>query len=228
MAKYYAVVVGRVPGIYNSWEIAKSMIYKFPGAVFKSFHSYAEAETFLNMSTASKSTAHSHIPHMLPLADKTIIYTDGSYKLGASSTDSSAGSRSAGGFGIVILTTSGEKITAYGKVPLESTNNVAELYAIYVALSLVKGNVILYTDSNYSIGCLTTYIHDWIKTGWAGVVNRELIEATYNLIGNRQITFTHIAAHSGFTLNEEADQLANQGRLTDQELIIHRLSAYRG
>jgi len=208
--KYYAIVSGRTPGIYTDWPTTESMVKGFPGAIFKSFRTKTEAENFLQRSTAVATTASTKTnpPHVLPLIDKTIIYTDGSFSNGSC------------GFGVVIITNNGDKITAYGRVPLDPTNNVAELYAMYVGLSLVRGDVIIYSDSRYAIGCLTTYVHDWVENGWGGVANRNIIEPTYNLTLNRNVTFEYVPAHSGIELNEEADKLANQGRLSGEQLVI--------
>lgn len=209
--KYYAVVCGVTPGIYTDWPTTQRMVKGYPGAIFKSFPTRAQAQAFIERSTAINKPVEE--PHMLPLADKTIIYTDGSF------TNSECG------FGVVIITSSGDKLTAYGKVPVtvtndNPTNNIAELYAIYVALSLVKGDIILYSDSNYAISCLTSYIHDWQVSGWKGVANRNLIEGTYRLMTGRNVTFQHVDAHSDIELNEEADQLANKGREQEEELVV--------
>ena len=203
-SKYYAVVSGRKPGIYTDWPTAESMIKGFPGAIFKSFRTRSDAESFMSKSSNVVTTTASHT---LPLIDKTIIYTHGSYI-----NDVNGG---ACGFGVVILTSNGDKITACGRVPLVPTNNVAELYAIYVALSLVKGTVIIHSDSRYAISCLTSYIHDWKEHGWNGVANRVLIEAVYQLMQGRKVIMEHVSAN-----NEEADVLANQGRMGTDNLII--------
>lgn len=208
--KYYAIVSGRTPGIYTDWPTAESMVKGFPGPIFKSFRTKTEAENFMRRSTAvpTITATKTTIPHTLPLIDKTIIYTDGSFADGSC------------GFGVVIIASNSDKITACGRVPLDPTNNVAELYAMYVGLSLVRGDVIIYSDSRYSIACLTSYIHDWLVNGWGGVANRNIIEPTYNLTLNRTVTFQYVPAHSGVELNEEADKLANQGRLSGEQLII--------
>lgn len=200
-SKYYAVVSGRKPGIYNDWPTAEGQVKAFPGAIFKSFRTKTEAEQFLQKSTAIVTEKDSPaVIHTLPLIDKTIIYTDGSY------------SNSSCGFGVVVITTKGDKITARGRVPLPPSNNVAELYSIYVALSLVRGDAIIYSDSQYAIACLTTYVHDWMKNGWAGVANRNIIEGTFSLMKDRNIIFQHVQAHTGIQYNEEADRLAEEGR----------------
>ena len=221
--KYYAVVSGKTPGIYNDWASAEKMVKGFPGAIFKSFHSYNDAEAFMKKSTMKVETRAQ--PHILPLINKTIIYTDGSFSDGQC------------GFGVVIITSNNDKMIAYGRVPdvapvttssgLEyhkvfdsPTNNVAELYAIYVALSLVSGDVILYTDSRYSISCLTSYVHDWMKNGWKGVANRQIIEGTFAKMQNREVMLQYVTAHKDVTCNNEADQLANQGRVSTEDLVV--------
>lgn len=203
--KYYAVVVGKTPGIYTDWPTAQSMVKGYPGALYKSFTSKSDAEDFMKKSISSKL-----IDSSTPVA-----YTDGSYI------------DSAGGFGVIILLSDGTKYTAYGRVPLPATNNVAELYAIYVALSLIRDNINIYTDSQYSIGCLTTYIHSWMKDGWpSSVANKELIKTIYKLMEGRKVNFQHVKAHCGISLNEEADQLANKGRIITENLIILKDDKY--
>jgi len=211
VAKYYAVVCGVVPGIYTDWGSTQKMVNNYPGAIFKSFHTRIEAEAFISQSTAVINQLDiSDPPHVLPLIDKTIIYTDGSFK------------DSFSGYGVVIISSTGEKFTAYGRVPLVfgASNNISELYAVYVALSLVNGDAILYTDSTYVIGCLTTYIHGWITNGWKGVANKDIIEGAYNKMLGRNITLQYVPAHSGVQLNEEVDQLAKRGSEQLEELIL--------
>lgn len=208
--KYYAVVCGVKPGIYTDWPTAQSMVKGYKGAIYKSFSTRAEAEAFINQSTACKATED--LPLTNPLPDKAVIYTDGSMQ------DNTCG------FGVVILATDGEKITAHGRVPadLGITNNVAELYAIYVALSLIPGDALIYSDSNYAIAALTSYIHAWKQNGWKNAANRHLIEPISQLIEGRKVTFRHVPAHSGYQLNEEADYLSNVGRMQTEPLVVLR------
>lgn len=206
--KYYAVVCGVNPGIYTDWPTAQSQVKGFKGAIYKSFSTRAEAEAFINQSTACQNKEEAF--HVSPLPDRTIIYTDGSMQDNAC------------GFGVVIITPGREKITAYGRVPvhLGITNNVAELYAIYVAFSLITGNVLLYSDSRYAISALTSYIHAWKQSGWQGVANAEIIKAIESKMVGRSISFQHVPAHVGIELNEEADRLADMGRLQTEELVV--------
>ena len=68
--KYYAVKVGRKPGIYTKWfgnDGAEPQIKGFSGAIYKSFASKTDAELFLK--DQSKPEVSTDI--------KVIIYTDG-------------------------------------------------------------------------------------------------------------------------------------------------------
>jgi ribonuclease HI len=84
------------------------------------------------------------------------------------------------------------------------TNNIAELTAIQVALTLVedrKRPVRLYSDSTYCIGVLSK--------GWKAKKNRELILAIRELIQEfSDLQFRKVKGHSGHPFNERADFLA--------------------
>lgn len=45
--KYYAVKVGKTPGIYLTWEACKSQVDGVSGAVYKSFPTLSEAEAYV-------------------------------------------------------------------------------------------------------------------------------------------------------------------------------------
>lgn len=223
--KYYAVAVGRTPGIYTDWPTTEQMVKGFSKAIYKSFPTIEEANKFIEQNNAvisQSSTEYS--PHTSPLPNKNVIYTDGSHI------------NNACGFGVVILASNGDKYTAYGKVPNNvaipaPTNNIGELYAIYVALSLMQGDAIIYTDSKYCILCITSYIHKWMKNNWkksdgTDVANVHLITGIYNKMQNRDVTFKHVSAHTGIELNEEADKLSKQGATNMSELIIQKNGMY--
>ncbi|KAF3774641.1 hypothetical protein EJ110_NYTH52685 [Nymphaea thermarum] len=46
--KYYVVFEGRSRGIYNSWEQCQPLVYRYKGAMFRSFHTYEAAEYQMN------------------------------------------------------------------------------------------------------------------------------------------------------------------------------------
>lgn len=45
--KYYAVRVGKVPGIYQTWDECKKNVHGFPAAEYKSFMSMEEAKAYM-------------------------------------------------------------------------------------------------------------------------------------------------------------------------------------
>jgi ribonuclease HI len=148
-----------------------------------------------------------------------IVYTDGSC-VGNGKTNA------AGGIGIHFP--NGEladvsKIYSAGYC----TNQKTELYAILTALRYIKQRlglinykVIVKTDSEYSINCVTKWVYGWIKNGWKTknnrpVANKEYIEAIHNYYENYDIMFEHVDAHTGLddfdsVANARADELATK------------------
>lgn len=105
----------------------------------------------------------------------------------------------------------------------KQTNQRAELTAISRAVDIapIDREARIYTDSHYSMKCLTEWFQTWESKGWknaAGrpVENRDLIEPILTRIRERELAGakTHIMwvkAHNGNTGNEAADMLANAG-----------------
>ena len=46
---YYAVRIGRNPGIYTTWDECKKEVIGFDGAVYKKFESEEDADAFMNV-----------------------------------------------------------------------------------------------------------------------------------------------------------------------------------
>ena len=67
MNRYYAVKVGRTPGIYNSWNECNLQVKSFSGAKYKSFSTMDEAKAYLGQEPEI-------IPEGIPYA-----YVDGSF-----------------------------------------------------------------------------------------------------------------------------------------------------
>ena len=81
-----------------------------------------------------------------------------------------------------------------------------------------KEDIIIHTDSQYSIDCVTDWCHNWIKNGWKtskgkDVLNKELIVDILNLMKDRNVLFKHVYAHIGIKHNERVDTLAKLGTL---------------
>jgi len=155
------------------------------------------------------------------------IYTDGSYmKKKNIITDYDIYC----GFGVYYpnkeLPNISQKFT-YGN----KTSQRAELYAIYIGLTeIIKNNILfdiinIYTDSEYSIKALTVWISTWSNNGWKTskkqeVLNKDIIIPIYNILLQypNKINFTHIKAHTNNSdahsyNNSIADELAKNGAL---------------
>ncbi|MFZ0131605.1 MAG: ribonuclease H [Desulfobacterales bacterium] len=120
------------------------------------------------------------------------IYTDGA----------SSGNPGPSGIGVVL--TYGEKTKEISKYIGDTTNNVAELEAIRVALTELKSKnlpVRIYTDSSYALGVLSL--------GWKAQKNRDLIASIRTMLtALKDVTLIKVRGHAGHAQNERADQLA--------------------
>lgn len=113
---------------------------------------------------------------------------------------------------------------------LPGTNQRAELFAIYVALILIKkmlqyDKVIIYSDSEYSIKCLTIWIGDWIKKSWKTstnkpVKNQDILKPLHSILQDFEdkVEFVHVMSHTGkkdykSVCNDVADKLATAGAM---------------
>lgn len=113
------------------------------------------------------------------------------------------------------------------------TNNRAELYAITSALKMIRKKereihksdifykkIIIKTDSDYSIKCVTKWIKNWKKNGWRNakknpVLNKDLIVELDHLLSKKRyknrVQFEHVRGHMGIEGNEQSDRLAKNG-----------------
>ena len=143
-----------------------------------------------------------------------IIYTDG-----ACSNNGKKNAKAGIGIYIENMYDISEKLLG------KQTNQRAELYAILKALQIINinnyHNIIIYTDSQYSINCITKWIKNWIRNNWLDqknkpVKNKDLIESIYNICKtNSHIIFKHVLAHTNATDNHsignsKADMLARK------------------
>lgn len=116
------------------------------------------------------------------------------------------------------------------------TNQRAELTAIARTAVILdeKGfhdvDVVIYTDSEYSVNCLTKWITGWISRGWktsAGgdVLHRDLIEETSKRLSKlKSHRFVHVRAHTGGTddlsaNNDVVDRMA-RGTIDDTVTVV--------
>jgi ribonuclease HI len=127
--KFYAVKKGKVPGIYLTWTECQNQTRGFSGAVFKSFTTLKEAESFVKQNI------------ILEEKFDEVAYTDGSFIGGI-----------AGGAAVLVT----EKKVMMSSVEGDAqTNNRGELLGIILALKHTKGSLKICSDSQYSINILS-------------------------------------------------------------------------
>lgn len=218
---YYAVRIGRKPGIYTDWAKCFISISGYKNAAFKKFKSEQEAIDYINSPNKSV-TKEKDYQHIHSKSKKLMyIYTDGScinngYK------------NAKAGIGVYFGKDDTRNISE--KFTTRPSNQRAELYAIIRAILLLtpteiktKKNII-YTDSMYSINCVERWCKNWIKNGWQTknkktVKNQDLIKQLYILVNKNKIYLNHIKAHTGKSDihsigNSIADKLALNGALS--------------
>jgi ribonuclease HI len=125
-------------------------------------------------------------------ADAIHVWTDGACE----------GNPGPAGLGVVII--DGAERRELSEYLGQGTNNIAELTAILRGLESIadrKRPVIVYSDSQYSIGLLTQ--------NWKAKANKELVDELRGLTREfADLRFVKVAAHSGIPLNERVDELA--------------------
>lgn len=99
----------------------------------------------------------------------------------------------------------------------KTTNNIAELMAIEAAIKNTNGSIMIFSDSEYAIKCISVWSHkwkmnDWMTTNGKPVKNQELIKRIVELIdeSGRNITFQHVTAHNGDKYNEMVDTMCSR------------------
>jgi len=105
-----------------------------------------------------------------------------------------------------LCTTTGDYDSGICSVNNKSSNNIAELMAIRMALLYAQEkeikNILLYTDSQYAIGVLTTHT---AQRNNGLIYNIKEIISSFN-----NIEFIWVKAHNYNTFNEQVDKLANE------------------
>lgn len=110
------------------------------------------------------------------------------------------------------------------------TNQRAELTAIIRALDItpLNRNVTIYTDSRYSIDCVTNWYKNWVRNKWMTaknkpVENKDLIMDIRQKIDEREhlksgTFFVWVKGHANDEGNTAADRLAVEGALMGRGL----------
>jgi ribonuclease HI len=103
------------------------------------------------------------------------------------------------------------------------TNQRAELSAIHHAIVVLddggfhEEEIVVYTDSDYSINCLTRWLAGWVSRGWKtaegrDVLHQDLIKDTSSRLAKfKSHRFVHVRAHTG-----GEDDLSKQNDVVDR------------
>jgi ribonuclease HI len=152
--KYYVVLKGEEPGIYDNWNDCKVQVDGFKGAIYKSFKSLEEAQSAFNTGNLNveetkkeenKITSSSYLDN--PLIDTNSICVDGAC----------SGNPGKGEYQCVDMK-NGDVIFSSNEY-LDTTNNIMEYFALVEAIKyILEGNCqtnIIYSDSQTAIS--------WVK-----------------------------------------------------------------
>lgn len=231
---FYAVRVGRSPGIYSTWDECEAQIKSFPGARYKKFPTAQQAQEFITgisggstviappsaqTTTAtggSKSVpSTSNTPHVSSVPGEITVFSDGACK----------GNGKFGAVaGVGVWWGHDDPRNLAERCPGKQTNNRAELIAIVRVLeqSQAETNPLrIKTDSKYSINCVTQWLQRWAVNDFktskgTSVENAVLIKYLARLLERsdrlgRKISLEYVQGHVGIEGNEAADRQANIG-----------------
>ena len=203
---YYAVIAGRVPGIYKSWPECQEQIDKFSGAVYRGFPTLWEAEHYMSIGVSEEAVSDEHLESIIEKVDSDtlIAYVDGSY----------SEEKKKYSYGCVLIHdgTVIETECGSGNHPgsISMRNVAGELMGAIRAIKMTNllGFKSLLIHYDYA------GIEQWANGGWrtkseGAKFYAEMVKG-YRRAGMK-IEFQKVQAHNGVTFNEMADRLAREG-----------------
>lgn len=216
--KYYAVKIGKVPGIYFNWDDCKAQVHGFKGAIYKSFDNISDAENFINSgSYTTVESADSECKSENDSSDEKsfgndmddfslseeecIAFVDGSYNISTCEY----------GYGMVIISKNGEE-EFFGKglndKDAELRNVAGEILgsmkAIEYGINSGYKKIIIAFDYE---GIRSWALGTWKTNKDATKRYKEFFDEHKTLI---DIEFKKIKAHSKNKYNDMADRLAKK------------------
>lgn len=226
MAKknFYAVKVGKMPGIYNTWSECEEQVKGVQGSIYKKFATLGEAEDFLlnpddekimdEKQTIKEDISAEEFNLMVTnriielKEDEVIAFVDGSYN---ATEEKSA-------FGAIIISHGGEKDILYksftknlGKDFIELRNVAAELEGVKEAINWS----ITYNKKKLTVFYDYEGIEKWATGKWKAKkeLTKKYVSFVQKMKQHIDIEFVKVLAHSGIELNEEVDLLAKNALL---------------
>ncbi|MDU3457275.1 MAG: ribonuclease H family protein [Peptoniphilus sp.] len=191
--KYYAVRIGRNPGIYHTWDECKRETMGFKGASFKKFSTREDAEAFINEIEEDKKESAEK--------DELVVYVDGSYR----NSDKSHS------YGVYMF--NDEEEYTYSKRFFKDSDmrNVSgeikgAMRAMEEAAKLGKKKIYLHYDYE---GIRSWALGFW-KTNKEGTI---YYKNFYDSIKDKlEVKFIKVEAHTGVKYNELVDKLAKEAK----------------
>ena len=191
--KYYAVRIGRNPGIYHTWDECKRETMGFKGASFKKFSTREDAEAFINEIEEDKKESAEK--------DELVVYVDGSYR----NSDKSHS------YGVYMF--NDEEEYTYSKRFFKDSDmrNVSgeikgAMRAMEEAAELGKKKIYLHYDYE---GIRSWALGFW-KTNKEGTI---YYKNFYDFIKDKlEVKFIKVEAHTGVKYNELVDKLAKEAK----------------
>ncbi len=191
--KYYAVRIGRNPGIYHTWDECKRETMGFKGASFKKFSTREDAEAFINEIEEEKKESAEK--------DELVVYVDGSYR----NSDKSHS------YGVYMF--NDEEEYTYSKRFFKDSDmrNVSgeikgAMRAMEEAAKLGKKKIYLHYDYE---GIRSWALGFW-KTNKEGTI---YYKNFYDSIKDKlEVKFIKVEAHTGVKYNELVDKLAKEAK----------------
>lgn len=196
-SNFYAIKIGKQPGIYKSWDECKSYVEGFSGALYKGFQTRHEAEDYLS----GKHSAVNSIKNGIQNKEVDITcYVDGSYDE----------KTSVYGYGFVAIFKDGtikEFFGANNDTETARIRNVAgEMLGAMFAVKYARNK----RCKSIKICHDYTGIEYWANGYWKANNKFTAGYADYMQRNGKEIDiyFEKVEAHTGVELNERADQLA--------------------
>ena len=193
MAKknFYAVKVGKTPGIYKTWAECQANTTGFSGAVFKGFETLAEAEAFMNgTASASNNSTTTKAEDGITNLPAIYAFTDGSFNV-------ATGVYGFGGFLHYSESADDIEIRGNGNDPDEavSRNVAGEVHgavaAMQKAVELGLSEMTLFYDYEG--------IEKWPLRYWK--TNKKIsmfyVEEYDKVKDKLKVNFVHVKAHTG-------------------------------
>ncbi len=190
--KYYAVKVGRNPGIYMTWDECKEQVNKYPKAEFKSFTTMEEAHAFME---------NKIVEVEIDSKDTAVAYVDGSFNVDTMVY----------GYGVVMMYHGREEYYkgSGNEENMSAMRNVAgeilgATYAMKYAYDHDIKNLVIYHDYE---GIAKWCLGEW-KTN---KLETQTYKNKYQEYSKKvNISFIKVKGHSGDKYNDLADALAKE------------------